>query len=196
LASEARHCSASRLEWSARRAVRITTSNIAPLYARRAAGGDPSRGFASPSNEGHLRDGILRLGRHNNGRTIEEFSYHRVSMEHMRDEPLEPASLGCEQQFRCERCPNASALPFIGDHQRNFRRVGIHAREVAERHDLDTVGRVQLCEQGDAAAVIHAAHESENRIWEPRHRGKKTEISRVGTQVLIELANRKVLASA
>ena len=79
-------------------------------------------------------------------------------------ESIEPASLGCEQHSPREHSPDPLALPLVADHKRHFGGVVIDRGKTAKCHDLDAVAAIQLCQQCEPPAVIHAADESENRV--------------------------------
>jgi len=120
--------------------------------------------------------------------------YRDVSTEYVRDEPIKPASLGCEQHPHGERLPDALPLPFIADHQSNLCRVVIDRCKAAKRRDFGPFGNVQLCEHCQTPPIIDAAAEFQNGIGQPRRRRKESEVARPRTQMTVEFANRTVVA--
>jgi len=127
---------------------------------------------------------------------IQDFSDHGVVRKHVSDEPRESAGFRCLKHSGGKRSPDALPLPFIADHQTNFRGAVVDRSEAAECDDFGAIGSVQLRQECQLPAVIHARDEVENGIWEYRHGRQESEITSPRAQATEELADRTCVAGA
>jgi hypothetical protein len=127
---------------------------------------------------------------------IEESSHSRVFRQHVRDEPIEPMSLCRLQHSHGERRPDAPPLPFIADHQPDFRGAVVNRSVAAERHDFGAIGRVNFCEKRQTPTVIHTNKEAQHGLGQRMHRRKESEVPSPRAQMSVEFANRTIVAPA